>query len=39
MTDASGKTAQSSLIIEITGEKDSDGDGINDVLDACPSVI
>jgi PKD repeat protein len=39
MTDASGKTALSSIVIEVTGDTDSDGDGISDTLDACPNVI
>ena len=38
ITDASGKTAQASLVVRVTGEKDSDGDGIVDSKDLCPNV-
>ena len=34
----SGKTWQSTIIIQVTGEKDSDGDGITDSNDQCPLV-
>ena len=38
ITDASGKTAQASLVVRVTGEKDSDGDGVTDDKDLCPNV-
>jgi PKD domain/S-layer homology domain len=39
LTDSNGKTVQSRVIVQITGEKDSDGDGISDIYDACPTII
>jgi hypothetical protein len=37
--DGNGKTAQSTIIVEITGDIDSDKDGVSDLYDACPSII
>lgn len=36
--DAAGNTAQSSLVVKITGDRDTDWDGILDPNDACPLV-
>ena len=38
MTDASGKTAQSSLIVEIAWDTDTDKDSVVDIYDACPLI-
>ena len=37
--DAEGNTAQSQMIIEVTGDTDSDGDGVGDSTDICPNII
>ena len=36
--DTSGNIAQSSLVIIVTGERDTDSDGIIDISDRCPLV-
>jgi hypothetical protein len=38
LTDKNGNTAQSSLIIEVIGILDKDGDGISDRDDLCPAI-
>lgn len=39
LTDPStGMSRQSTVIIRITGERDTDGDGVYDSVDACPAV-
>jgi PKD repeat protein len=38
VTDASGHTAISSVVIVVSGDKDTDGDGIKDPQDKCPLV-
>ena len=39
MTDKNGKTVQSSMVIESTGEQDTDGDGVNNTIDLCKDVV
>ncbi len=38
ITDASGNTATSNVVVFITGDRDTDGDGIVDTRDQCPLV-
>ncbi len=38
-TDKDGRTARSTMSVEISGNIDSDGDTVSDNLDACPDVI
>jgi immune inhibitor A len=38
ITDASGNTATSNIVIYITGDRDTDRDGMIDTIDQCPLV-
>lgn len=38
-TDTDGRTARSTMSVEISGKVDTDGDTFYDDADACPSVI
>jgi PKD repeat protein len=38
MNDANGKTAQTSIILEVNGDIDTDSDGVADIYDVCPSI-
>lgn len=38
VTDENGNVSQSKTIVEITGNTDSDGDGVNDDVDLCIMV-
>jgi PKD repeat protein len=39
LIDKDGQTVQTKIIIEVTGSNDTDGDGVNDENDLCPSIV